>query len=156
MPGGRAILIPALFISFFGHVTSIVAYTVTGTSGLPNEEQGLATGLTSMTQQVGIMIGIPILSAIAATQSVELTGIHLALSVNVGRDVSVGLVWIGLHPRGENSPAAPVPKKTGGTGPRLRSDSPTEEMLMGAAVLGCGPSVGAGEHHRRWHASDLP
>jgi hypothetical protein len=60
-----------------------MAYTVTGTSGLPNEEQGLATGLTSMTQQVGIMIGIPILSAIAATQSVELTGIHLALSVNV-------------------------------------------------------------------------
>ena len=47
-----AILIPALFIGFFAHVTSIVAYTVTGTSGLPDQEQGLATGLTSMTQQV--------------------------------------------------------------------------------------------------------
>ena len=31
-----AILIPALFIGFFAHVTSIVAYTVTGTSGLPD------------------------------------------------------------------------------------------------------------------------
>jgi MFS family permease len=103
---GLAILIPALFVSFFGHVTSIVAYTVTGTSGLPNEEQGLATGLTSMTQQVGVTIGIPILSAVAATQSTELTGIHFALSVNVVVTlVSVGLVWIGLRPRGESRPA---------------------------------------------------
>ncbi|WP_344841958.1 hypothetical protein [Nonomuraea dietziae] len=60
------VLIPALFIGFFGHVTCIVAYTVTGTSGLPDEEQGLATGLTSMTQQVAITVGIPILSAVAA------------------------------------------------------------------------------------------
>ena len=81
-----AVLIPALFIGFFGHVTAIVAYMVTGTSGLVNEEQGLATGLTSMTQQVAITVGIPILGSIAATQSVELTGIHLALGVDVARD----------------------------------------------------------------------
>ena len=109
---GLAILIPALFIGFFGHVTSIVAYTITGTSGLPNEEQGLATGLTSMTQQVGVTIGIPILSAIAATQASELAGIHLALTVNVlVTFVSIGLVWIGLRPRaqqGAGAPAVPV------------------------------------------------
>ena len=51
--GALLILVPALFIGFFGHVPAIVAYTVTATSGLPDEEQGLATGLTSMTQQVG-------------------------------------------------------------------------------------------------------
>lgn len=111
-----AVLIPALFIGFFGHVTSIVGYTVTGTSGLPNEEQGLATGLTTMTQQVAISLGIPILSAIAATQSVELTGIHLALSVDVAVTlVSVGLVWFGLRPRGERRTAVaaiPVSKET--------------------------------------------
>ncbi|MFD8533583.1 MFS transporter [Streptosporangium canum] len=96
---GLALLIPALFIGFFGHVTSIVAYTVTSTSGLPNEEQGLATGLTTMTQNVAITIGIPILSAIAATQSAELTGIQLALTVNVIITfVSVVLIWIGLRP----------------------------------------------------------
>ncbi|GAA3467864.1 MFS transporter [Nonomuraea roseola] len=101
------VLIPALFIGFFGHVTSIVAYTVTGTSGLPDEEQGLATGLTSMTQQVAITVGIPILSAVAATRSVELTGIHLALSVNVAVTLlSVVLVWFGLRPRGERRTAA--------------------------------------------------
>ena len=81
--GSLAILLPALFIGFFGHVAAIVAYTVTATSGLPDEEQGLATGLTSMTQQIGITVGIPVLSAVAATQTVELTGIHLALGVAV-------------------------------------------------------------------------
>ncbi|WP_433237750.1 MFS transporter [Streptosporangium sp. CA-135522] len=106
---GLALLIPALFIGFFGHVTSIVAYTVTGTSGLPNEEQGLATGLTTMTQNVAITIGIPILSAIAATQAEELTGIHLALIVNVIITfVSVVLIWIGLRPRAEQSAGAPA------------------------------------------------
>ncbi|WP_329492739.1 MFS transporter [Kitasatospora herbaricolor] len=111
-----AVLIPALFIGFFGHVTSIVAYTVTGTSGLPNEEQGLATGLTSMTQQVAITVGIPILSSIAATQSAELTGIHLALSVNVAVTlVSVAFIWFGLRPRPETE-VAPVAVADGAGG----------------------------------------
>ncbi|MEU4366666.1 MFS transporter [Micromonospora chersina] len=93
------VLVPALLISFFGHVTSIVAYTVTGTSGLPDGEQGLATGFTSMTQQVAITIGIPILGAIAATQPSELSGIHAALTVNVIVTwVSIVLVWAGLQP----------------------------------------------------------
>ena len=103
-----AVLIPALFIGFFGHVTAIVAYTVTGTSGLPDDEQGLATGLTTMTQQVALVIGIPILSSIAATQTVELTGIHLALAVNVALTlVSVVLIWFGLRTRADQaSPAS--------------------------------------------------
>jgi MFS family permease len=88
------IVIPALFIGFFGHVAAIVAYTVTGTSGLPNEEQGLATGLTSMTQQVAITVGIPILSAIAATQSVRLTA-------------SMALIWLRLRPNGAEVTALP-------------------------------------------------
>ncbi|GGU07919.1 MFS transporter [Actinomadura citrea] len=109
-----AILVPALFIGFFGHVTSIVAYTVTGTSGLPNEEQGLATGLTLMTQQVAITIGIPILGSVAATQSVELTGIRLALGVDVAVTLaSVVLVWFGLRPRDGSRPAAPGPAAPG-------------------------------------------
>jgi len=101
-----AILVPALFIGFFGHVTAIVAYTVTATSGLPDQEQGLATGLTSMTQQVALTVGVPFLGAIAATRSVELTGIHLALGVNVTVTlVSVVFIWYGLRPRRRRSPA---------------------------------------------------
>lgn len=108
---GLAILIPALFIGFFGHVTSLVAYTVTGTSGLPDHEQGLATGLASMTQQVAITIGIPVLSAVAATQTAALSGMRLALSVNVVVTlISVVLVWVGLRQRSEGQTSVAVPE----------------------------------------------
>lgn len=103
-----AILMPALFLGFFVHVTCIVAYTVIGTSGLPNEEQGLATGLTSMTQQVGLTIGAPIMVSIAATQTSALAGTHLALGVNVAVTmIAVVLVWFGLRPRVQQDQAAP-------------------------------------------------
>jgi len=36
-----------------------------------------------MPQQVAAAVGIPILSSVPATQSVQLTGIHLALGVDV-------------------------------------------------------------------------
>ena len=92
-----AVLLPALFIGFFGHVAAIVAFMVTGTSGLADEEQGLATGLTSMTQQIGITIGIPVLGAVAALHSAQLTGIRLALGVNVAVTLaSVVLITVKL------------------------------------------------------------
>jgi MFS family permease len=95
-----AILIPALFVGFFGHVAAIVAYSVTATSGIPNAEQGLATGLTSMTQQVGGVVGTPLLSAIAATQAVHLTGMHTALTFDVVITVATALVvFLTLRPR---------------------------------------------------------
>ncbi|MCU1578251.1 MAG: transporter [Rhodoglobus sp.] len=98
--GWLAVLIPALFLGFFGHVTAIVAYMVTATSGLPDSEQGLATGLATLTQQIGITIGVPILGAVAATQASLLGGIHLAVAVNAGVSlVAIALIWNGLRPR---------------------------------------------------------
>ncbi|MDQ0786838.1 hypothetical protein QFZ64_002335 [Streptomyces sp. B3I8] len=44
---------------------------VTATSGPADHEQGLATGLAAMTQQIGITVGAPIMSAIA---TVTMTG----------------------------------------------------------------------------------
>jgi MFS family permease len=94
-----AVLVPALFFGFFAHVTAIVSFMVTATSGVPDSEQGLATGLATLTQQVGITIGVPILAAVAATQASLLSGIQLALAVNVLVTVTaVALVWSGLRP----------------------------------------------------------
>lgn len=56
-------------ISGYGHITAVVSFMVTATSGLPDTEQGLATGLTTLTQQVGLTLGIPILSTIATAQA---------------------------------------------------------------------------------------
>ena len=94
------VVIVALFIGFFGHVTAIVALTVTATSELPDSEQGLATGLVTLTQQIGPTIGVPVLSAIAATQANLLGGIQLALAVSVVLTVTgVAFIWTGLRPR---------------------------------------------------------
>jgi MFS family permease len=114
------VLLPALFIGFFVHVTGIVAYTVIGTSGLPNEEQGLATGLASMTHQVALTISAPIMVAIAATQSGELTGTRLALGVNVAITlVSVAIIWFGLRARGEGRTAMATEPQSKGVSEEL-------------------------------------
>lgn len=94
------LVIPALFFGFFAFVTATVAFVVTVTSGLPDSEQGLATGLTSLIQEIGPIIGVPVLSTIAATQTTLLTGIHLAVVINVAATVTaVAFVWTGLRPR---------------------------------------------------------
>jgi MFS family permease len=153
---GLAGLIPALLISFFGHVTSIVAYTVTGTSGLPDKEQGLATGLTTMTQNVAITIGIPILSAIAATQASQLNGIHLALTVEVTVTLlSAALIWIALRPDAKQSKGAEQSTVPAERGRRPyehhssrcgheRGEHPVDLQLTGKTAVVTGGSKGIG------------
>lgn len=56
------------FIGGVANLAAIVGYMVTATSGLPDGEQGLATGLATMSQQVGITLGIPVMSALVAAR----------------------------------------------------------------------------------------
>jgi MFS family permease len=101
---GLWLMIPMLFIGFYGHITAIVAFMVTATSGLPNSEQGLATGLATLTQQVAITIGVPILGAVAATRASMLGGVRLGLAIQVAVIiVAVALIWFGLRTRGETA-----------------------------------------------------
>jgi EmrB/QacA subfamily drug resistance transporter len=86
------LLLAATFIGGIGNMLMIVGFMVTATSGLPDEEQGLATGLATMTQQVGITMGIPIMSAIATANlggstgasgaDAVLSGVRVAVAVN--------------------------------------------------------------------------
>lgn len=114
---GRAslvILLPTLFVAFFAHVVAIVSYMVTATSGLPNSEQGLATGLATLAQQIGITVGIPVISAVAALRTGLLSGLHLvAILEVVVMLVGVALIWNGLRPRAETvTVVEPEPDKT--------------------------------------------
>lgn len=76
------LLLAATFVGGIGNMLMIVGFMATATSRLPDAEQGLATGLTTMTQQVGITMGIPVMSAIAAARMTALgdTGPHGVLS----------------------------------------------------------------------------
>lgn len=77
------LLLAATFAGGVGNMVAIVAFMVTATSGLPDSEQGLATGLATMTQQVGITMGIPVMSAIAtAAMGTVLQGVTVAVLVN--------------------------------------------------------------------------
>ncbi|NEC04445.1 MFS transporter [Streptomyces sp. SID7909] len=85
------LLLAATFIGGIGNMLMIVGFMVTATSGLPDEEQGLATGLATMTQQVGITLGIPVMSAVATARMTALgdtgpdgvlSGVSVAVLVN--------------------------------------------------------------------------
>jgi EmrB/QacA subfamily drug resistance transporter len=74
------------FVGAVGHVSSIVAFMVAATSGLPDREQGLATGIATMTQQVAIALGVPVVSAIATAAGGigSLGALRFAIGIDAG------------------------------------------------------------------------
>ena len=89
--GGTWVFTVAGSVAAVGHLSSIVAYSVTATSGLPDEEQGLATGLVTTTQQVGLTVGIPLLSAVASARSDALRSAGRSVAEATLGGVRVGL-----------------------------------------------------------------
>ncbi|WP_042444816.1 MFS transporter [Streptacidiphilus jiangxiensis] len=80
--GGTWLFLVVISLAGIGHMAAMVAYNVTATSGLPDDEQGQATGLTTTTQQVGVTVGIPLLAAVASTRADVLSGVKLGLAVD--------------------------------------------------------------------------
>ncbi|WP_435854098.1 MFS transporter [Streptomyces parvus] len=83
------LLLAATFVGGVGNMLMIVGFMVTATSGLPDEEQGRAAGLATMTQQVGIALGIPVMSAVVTARTgaahgpeAVLSGVSTAILVN--------------------------------------------------------------------------
>ncbi|MWK37513.1 MFS transporter [Actinomadura sp. J1-007] len=82
-----------------GNIYGIVAYTLTATSGLPDHEQGLATGLTTMTMQIGMTLGIPLISAVANARTgasrspgAIVDGLRVAIGVDVALTCAAALL----------------------------------------------------------------
>ncbi|UZX01625.1 MFS transporter [Arthrobacter sp. CDRTa11] len=65
-PASVMLVLAATFIGGVANLAAIVGFMVTATTGLPDSEQGLATGLATMSQQIGITLGIPVMSAVMA------------------------------------------------------------------------------------------
>ena len=94
------LLIPALFVGFFGHITAVVAATVTATSDVPDSHKGLAAGLLTTSQRVAVTVGIPLLGAVMTMRADLLAGIHLALGADVLLTLTaVILIGAGLNRR---------------------------------------------------------
>ncbi len=79
--------IPLLVLTFVGGVGNLIAivgYVVTATAGVPSDQHGLATGLVTMSQQVGIALGTPVMAAVVVTfaGSGLLAGLQAAIGIN--------------------------------------------------------------------------
>jgi len=104
------LLLVATFAGGVGNMLVIVGFMVTATSGLADHEQGLATGLATMTQQIGITMGTPIMSAIATAAmtgtgaSAILGGLKTAIAVNAAL-VLLGALTSAVFLRGARSSA---------------------------------------------------
>ncbi|MFE9446671.1 MFS transporter [Streptomyces sp. NPDC006602] len=104
------LLLIATFAGGVGNMLVIVGFMVTATSGLADHEQGLATGLATMTQQIGITMGTPIMSAIATAAmtgtgaAAILGGLKVAIAVNAAL-VLFGALTSALFLRGARSSA---------------------------------------------------
>ncbi|MFF5076900.1 MFS transporter [Actinoplanes sp. NPDC000266] len=62
----RPWLLVLTFVGGVANLVAIVAFMVTVTNALPAADQGLATGLATMSQQIGITVGTPVMSAVLA------------------------------------------------------------------------------------------
>ncbi|MFI9596279.1 MFS transporter [Nonomuraea sp. NPDC052265] len=105
------LLLPATFLGGVGNMLVIVGFMVTATTGLADREQGLATGLASMSQQIGITMGTPIMSAIvtavtagAVTGAAVLHGVAVAIAVNAAL-VLLGVLAAAVFLRGRRDRA---------------------------------------------------
>ena len=88
--GFIALILVATFVGGVANLVAIVGFMVTVTTGVPDQEQGLATGLATMSQQVGITMGIPIMSAIA-TATLHAGGADSSTGVLTGLTVAIGV-----------------------------------------------------------------
>ncbi|MGW5197686.1 MFS transporter [Streptomyces spiralis] len=96
--------VAALCVASVGHMSVVVSYGINATSGLSDDEQGLAGGLITSSQQLGITIGIPVLSAVLAgrvnalrdagrdTESAMLGGLHLGFGLDAALVLAAALL----------------------------------------------------------------
>ncbi|MFJ3795314.1 MFS transporter [Streptomyces sp. NPDC090088] len=88
----------AVSLASMCHLGAIISYGLTVTAGVPDEQQGLATGLVTSTQQVGLTIGIPLLGVLATTSPSLLTGVHTVLALDAAIVLAAAvLVALGLR-----------------------------------------------------------
>jgi MFS family permease len=106
--GGGSVWLATAAVSLASmcHLGAIISYGLTVTSGVPDAEQGLATGLVTSTQQVGITVGIPLLGVLATTAGDLASGVRTVLALDAAIVLAAAvLVGLGLRVRRAGSGA---------------------------------------------------
>ncbi|MER6999164.1 MFS transporter [Streptomyces sp. NPDC000410] len=116
-------LLPVMLLAA-GFGLALPALTTLGMSGAGDEDAGLASGLFNTTQQIGMALGVAVLSTLAASRTESLTvagagpaealtgGYHLAFAIGTGLIVAAFVVaYTVLRPAGRK-PATVGPTPT--------------------------------------------
>jgi MFS family permease len=75
------VLLPALLVHGVGNGLSFPSLNIAAVGGLPDEQQGLASGLITSSIQIGAGIGVALLASLMATGGPGLDGYRLAFLV---------------------------------------------------------------------------
>ena len=89
-------VLPALLLTSLGLGCVFVPLTLIATTGLRDEDQGLASGLFNTSQQIGGALGLAILTSLAATRTANATGVSQSQALVDGFHVAFagGVVFI--------------------------------------------------------------
>jgi len=68
-------VLPALVLTALGLGAVFVPLTLVATTGLDNEDQGLASGVFNTSQQIGGALGLALLTSLAASKTASATGV---------------------------------------------------------------------------------
>ena len=90
-PSSIWLILVATFVGGVANLVVIVGFMVTATTDVPESEHGLATGLTTMSQQVGITMGTPIMSAVLTAVLVSATHLPEAEAI---LDGVTAAIWV--------------------------------------------------------------
>jgi EmrB/QacA subfamily drug resistance transporter len=98
------LLAVVLFVTGFGTTNLVYGSTVAGSTGVPNEEQGLAGALINATRQIGAAVGVAVLLSLVAsgagTSNAELAaGYRTALGWAAGLAIVAALVSLTVSGR---------------------------------------------------------
>ncbi|GAA4617530.1 MFS transporter [Actinoallomurus liliacearum] len=104
-----AVLLPALLIHGIGNGLSFPSLNIAAVGGLPDDQQGLASGLVTSSVQIGAGVGIAVLAAVMPLGHSALSGYRLAfLTAGAFSLLGVLIASLGLRapaPAAESVPA---------------------------------------------------
>ncbi|MGI5170423.1 MFS transporter [Spirillospora sp. CA-253888] len=111
------VLLPALIVHGVGNGLSFPSLNIAAVGSLPDDHQGLASGLVTSAVQVGAGIGVAVLAAVMAVPASPPDGYRAAfLTAGAFSLLGAFIAYLGLRVRAE--PAAPEPTRTAPTSTR--------------------------------------